>query len=369
MPTSIGTLTLSCSTNNGVNPTSADKLGAQYGRALRDWATHIADYGYAVGTLAEVRLGKGDNYGLPTGPYALVDELICADACQYPPACTDLGGHQGLCTSDLGRSLNHAATAKFVLNNDCYYADWDKMWAWMGRPPLTLSGNCSVSILQGCLSNSDCAGLSPSGQTCVKPSSCNVFKDCASGNCAANLPANQAYEAFRCYQEAFVKPQIDEWLADARAYGRCSNDATRPCSSNAACTGGGTCTGSYLTNTCASQVFNVIGNVIASNTLTLSCLDGESKCLTQGWYNCYNQWDSLAMHNNCSTSSTSGTWKLAFSGTASHVPQCPTDSTAGGTAQVDCNTYFQWCKDATRRLLPAIYGTRQKPPGPAIWEP
>ena len=116
----------------------------------------------------------------------LVSEIVC---------------NESRCTQDLGRSLDHCQE-KFTYEGKCSLDDWDKVWRWVGDPPLTISGTCSAPAATACLVDADCGD----GATCLKPSSCDVHRYGPSG-----------WEPCRCIQEVFIKPQIDEWLADVRA--------------------------------------------------------------------------------------------------------------------------------------------------------
>ncbi len=265
---------------------AANKIAAQTLRWLRDWANCLGRAGYA-GTACDVRLDRGpnaDTVRARTGR-ALINELVCTDA---------------RCTRELGRSLAHC-TEKLTYQNVCSLADWENMWRWSGNPPLPLTGTCADASQAPCLHDADCAG---SG--CVAPSACDVHRY-----------APEAWEACRCIQEAFIKPQIDDWLAAVR---------TLPTAPSAAC---------------AAAAFNAMGEAIGP-LIESGCLADTDNCrrpLTA----CARAWEAIAVRNHC------GTCVLDAGG------RCPAHCDGAG---IPCETWMDWCATATARFDPLRHGTR-----------
>lgn len=300
MPTSAGPsptpepLSDSCAAENENVPLAARKVAAQSLRWLRDWATCLARSGY-VGAACEVRLGRGANDATvlrQTGK-PLVNEIVC---------------NESRCTQDLGRSLDHCQE-KFTYEGKCSLDDWDKIWRWVGDPPLMISGRCSTSAATACLVDADCGD----GGTCLKPSSCDVYRY-----------APRGWEPCRCIQEVFIKPQIDEWLADVRGL------IPAP------------------TSDCAATAFNTMGEAIGL-MIDSACMDPTDRSCLAALDMCEAQWAAVALKNNC------GTCSLGAD------DSCP--SSCDG-AQIDCATWMSWCASAKARFAPLRTGTRQLPSEP-----
>ena len=286
------TLTSGCARVGDKNPKVADKAAAQTLRWLRDWANCLWHHGY-TGPECEVHLGRGPNFDavLKTTGGELINELVCNDP---------------RCTRDIGRSLNHCQK-KFVYEGFCSLDDWDKVWRWSGDPPLLDTGKCSATTGKDCVTDADCGG----GETCLAPSSCDVYKFAPTG-----------WEPCRCIQEAFVKPQLDEWLADVRAL-------SQP-----------------VTNHCAKAAFNSMGEAIGP-MIESGCLDPNDPTCVAAINDCEAQWGSNALQYWC------GSCPLGPDGS------CPADCPE---AQIPCQTWMTWCTAAKARFDPLRVGTRMSSP-------
>lgn len=284
-------LSASCAAPNEDIPSAADKVAAQTLRWLRDWANCLGRSGYA-GPACEVHLGRGANYRtvLSQTGEQLINEAVC---------------NESRCTQELGRSLDHCQE-KFTYESVCSLDDWNKVWQWIGDPPLEISGRCSATMGKDCLVDADCG----SDQTCVKPSSCDVYKY-----------APSAWEPCRCIQEVFIKPQLDEWLAAVRGMS------------------------SAPTSDCASAAFNTMGEAIGP-MIESGCMDPTDRGCVASVDACEAQWAAEALKQRC------GTCALRPNGT------CP-ESCDG--AQIPCSTWMSWCVSAKARFDPLRRATRQLP--------
>jgi hypothetical protein len=277
-----------CSAPNQIIPAAADKVAAQTLRWLRDWATCLDRSGYTTAA-CEVHLGFGPNQApvLAHTGKPLINELVCNEV---------------RCTQDLGRSLDHCRE-KLTYQGVCSLDDWDKVWRWVGSPPLPMTGTCSADPATDCLVDADCGHRGP----CVKPSSCDVYK---------YSPA--AWEPCRCIQEVFIKPQIDEWLAAVRTM--------HPAPTSA----------------CAAAAFNTMGEAIGP-MIESGCMDPTEKCCVDAINRCESQWSAEALQNRC------GTCSLDRDG------RCPARCEE---AQIPCTTWMSWCASAKTRFEPLRRGTR-----------
>jgi hypothetical protein len=262
---------------------------------LRDWATCLDRAGYA-GPACEVQLGYGVNHAAVmrhTGGQ-LVNELVC---------------NEGRCTRELGRSLEHCQK-KLTYAGACSLADWEAVWRWAGSPPLPITGRCAGAPSADCVYDADCGA----GGVCIGPSSCDVYKF-----------APQAWEPCRCIQEAFVKPQIDEWLAEVRALEPAPSDS------------------------CAARAFNVIGEAVGA-MIESACLDPTDPCCRAALDRCEGQWEAQSVRAHCHTC------RLGPD------DACPEHCDG---AQIPCATWMQWCAAAKARFDPLRRASRQSPPEPA----
>lgn len=281
-------LNYECSRPGDKNPKVADKVAAQTLRWLRDWSTCLKRSGFA-GPECEVHLGIGENSAkvLETTGQSLINELVC---------------NEPRCTRDLGRSLAHCQK-KFSYEGFCTLDDWNKVWHWVGDPPLMSTGKCSLTTGQDCVADADCGA----GETCVAPSSCDVYK---------YAPA--AWEPCRCIQEAFIEPQIDEWLAELRALDPAP------------------------TTRCAKAAFNTMGEAIGP-LIDSGCLDPNDSTCTAAINGCEAQWESVVLRLQCGA-----------------CPLGPDLSCPGSCpgAQIPCETWMSWCAAAKARFDPLRTGTR-----------
>jgi hypothetical protein len=280
----------SCAAADDDVPLAARKVAAQTLRWLRDWATCLGRAGYDDAA-CEVRLGSGSNAAavLRRTGLALRNELVCNEA---------------QCTRDLGRALDHCE-GKFLYEGKCSLDDWDKVWRWIGDPPLPLSGTCS-NTGTSCLADGDCGAE----EHCARPSSCDVYRYTPEG-----------WEPCRCIQEAFVKPQIDEWLGALRAM----DPGPAP--------------------SCAAAALNTMGEAIGY-IIDAGCMDPTDRSCVAAGEMCRTQWSALALKNGC------GSCELGADGS------CPVRCDG---AQIDCSTWMGWCAAAEARFMPLRRGTRQLP--------
>jgi hypothetical protein len=279
-------LNYSCARLGDKNPKVADKVAAQTLRWLRDWSNCLRRNGYG-GSACEVHLGAGINFAavLKSTGKPLLNELVC---------------NNFRCTHDLGRSLEHC-NLKFGYETSCSLDDWNKVWQWVGDPPLLSSGKCAVTGAD-CVSDADCGGNS-----CQAPSVCDVYKY-----------GNSAWEPCRCIQEAFIKPQIDEWLAEVRALNP------------------------PPTNRCANEAFNAMGEAIGPMIET-GCTDPTDVTCLAAINRCEAQWDAVTLIHQC--------------GTCQRGPDLSCPASCPG-AQIPCDTWMSWCASAKARFDPLRLGTR-----------